>query len=564
MKTSLCALALFAGIGHSAFAAEIRVPSHVDAVTVYPAGADVTRILATSVTADDNTLLIDDLPASADAQSIRVEGTADGEVTVTSVDSKIVRQDDAMLDMARKKINEQIESLSDERAGLSQSLTDTEAERHLLLALAEHPIEGKGENAKTLDAASIDALVGTVATRLAATSKTIQDINSRQRAIDRQVAELQMQLNEQSPETNAHLQVKVHVHAGKDAQGQFKLTYRVPNAGWRAVYDARLSLPNAGHEAKFKLIREAEVAQRTGESWNNVQLTLSTAAPTGAAQAPDLQESEVALWQDERLMGRDDKKQKADQLAAAPAPLLKEQVIGKNGELDGGMADAPKDEPAAHAVADVQLAGFTAQYVIAARGDVDNLGTVKNVRISEDEIPAKLSVEAVPRLDSNAYLTAAFTVTADAPLLAGPVHLFRDDAFVGQASMPELAGGEDAKLGFGVDDLVKIKRSEVKRLTAEEGLLSTSNTQVMGWVISVNNLHDVAMPIRILDRKPFSSNAQITVSDKADSTPASVVDVDHKRGILAWDIDLAAKGKTEIKTGYKISAPKDMRISLVD
>jgi uncharacterized protein (TIGR02231 family) len=131
-------------------------------------------------------------------------------------------------------------------------------------------------------------------------------------------------------------------------------------------------------------------------------------------------------------------------------------------------------------------------------------------------------------------------------------------------NMPELAGGEEAKLGFGVDDLVKIKRAEVKRLTAEEGILSTSNTQEMGWVISVNNLHDVKMPIRILDRKPFSSDEKILVSERADNTPASVTDVEHKRGVLAWDLALDPKAKAEIKTGYKISAPKDVRLSLVD
>ena len=72
------------------------------------------------------------------------------------------------------------------------------------------------------------------------------------------------------------------------------------------------------------------------------------------------------------------------------------------------------------------------------------------------------------------------------------------------------------------------------------------------------------MPIRILDRKPFSTNAQITVTDRADSTPASMVDVEHKRGVLAWDMDLAPKAKAEIKTGFKISAPKEVRLSLVD
>ncbi len=563
MKTSLIALAVFAGFAQSALAAEIPAPSQIDAVTVYPEGADVTRLVEVKVAADDSTLVINDVPQSADAQSIRVEGVAEGDVSITSVDSKLVRDGAEGLDATRKKLNERIEALQDERSGLDQLISDKQAERNLLLTLAQHPIDGKGENAKPLDASAIDTLVGTVSTRLAESSKAIQDSHQRQRAIDKEVAELSAQMNEQSPEKSAHLQVKVHVHAAKEAQAQFKVTYRVPEAGWHAFYDARLSLPKAGQEAKFSLVRQAEVMQRTGESWSNVKLTLSTAAASGAAEAPTLDESEVAIWQPEPLAAR---KAKAtggvtlERNAPASAPAMNaDQLIAKD---DKGEADALA--PVSTQQAEIQQAGFTAQYVIAARRDVDNLGTAKAVRIDEEELPAKLSVEAVPRLDANAYLTAAFMAKAEAPLLAGPVHLFRDAAYVGAVNMPELAGGEEAKLGFGVDDLVKIKRAEVKRLTAEEGILSTSNTQEMGWLISVNNLHDVKMPIRILDRKPFSSDEKILVSERADNTPASVTDVEHKRGVLAWDLALDPKAKAEIKTGYKISAPKDVRLSLVD
>jgi uncharacterized protein (TIGR02231 family) len=565
MKTSLIALAVFMGLAHSAQATEIQTPSHIDAVTVYPEGADVTRLVEAKLQGDDTTLLIDDVPSSADPQSIRVEGTANGDVAVTSVDSKMVRENADELNAERKKINEQFEGLQDERAALDQLLSDKEAERKLLLALAQHPIDAKGESATPLDAAALDTLVGTVATRLAATSKTIQESRTRQRAIDRQMAELQAQLNDQSPESRAHLLVKVHVHADKEAQASFRLTYRVPDAGWHAFYDAKLSLPGAGHEVKFNLVRQASVEQHTAESWNNVHLTLSTAAPSAAAGAPTLYESEVAILVPQPMVSRKTDRGDLgglDKLKGAVAPAMDaNELQGKDQKQE---ADLPASAPVSTQEAEVQQAGFTAQYVIAERSDVDNLGTAKNVRISEDELAAKLSVEAVPRLDGNAYLTAAFTAKADAPLLAGPVHLFRDLAYVGQVDMPELAAGEDAKLGFGVDDLVKVKRTEVKRLAAEEGLLTTSNTQEMGWIISVSNLHDFKMPIRILDRKPFSTNAQITVTDKSDSTPASVVDVEHKRGVLAWDLDLAPKGKAEIKTGFKISAPKDMRLSLVD
>ena len=54
-------------------AAEIEAPSKIDAVTVYPQGAEVTRVTTVDVAAGDHTLVFNNLPGDLDAQSLRVE-----------------------------------------------------------------------------------------------------------------------------------------------------------------------------------------------------------------------------------------------------------------------------------------------------------------------------------------------------------------------------------------------------------------------------------------------------------------------------------------------------------
>ena len=252
--------------------------------------------------------------------------------------------------------------------------------------------------------------------------------------------------------------------------------------------------------------------------------------------------------------------------APAPASLALDKMSAakamKGGEQD--LADAPVAEPALERQAQVQIAGFDANYMIDEMVSIDKNGTSKKVNIGTSDYKGKLTVEAVPRLDPHAYLSVAFTTSADAPLLSGPVNLFRDGSYVGQVTMNEFASGEEAKLGFGVDELVKVKRSEVKRMVAQVGLLTSSDTQEMAWDISVTNLHGMKMPIRIIDRKPFSSDEKIVVSDAAGITPASVTDVEHRRGVLAWDLNLEPKAKTEIHTGYKITTPKDFYVGMLE
>ena len=64
---------IFAGAA-PALAAEIDVRSAIDAVTVYPDGATVTRLITVDLPAGDTTLIARDFPPGLDPASLRVEG----------------------------------------------------------------------------------------------------------------------------------------------------------------------------------------------------------------------------------------------------------------------------------------------------------------------------------------------------------------------------------------------------------------------------------------------------------------------------------------------------------
>ena len=74
----------------AALGADIRVSSKIDAVTVYRSGAEVVRLVKQKIEAGAHTLIVADLPAEAVLNSIRVEGRADGDLLLGSVDSRRV------------------------------------------------------------------------------------------------------------------------------------------------------------------------------------------------------------------------------------------------------------------------------------------------------------------------------------------------------------------------------------------------------------------------------------------------------------------------------------------
>jgi uncharacterized protein (TIGR02231 family) len=557
MKYTLIAFLLATTCIGQAFADEIKAPSHIDSVTVFPQGADVIRAVDIQVSAGEHSLILDNLPSTIDVQSIRVEGVGGNGLEIASVDSKVVRLSSETIDAQRKAINSQIEVLTDERAGLDQTISDAEYQRKLLLSLADKQLmpASTTETIKPIDAAQLGGLVDLVGVRLAAISKATHDAQLRQKTIDKLIADLQLKGSALAPDDRGRVQVTVHVAAASQTDAKFKLSYRVQEAGWMPFYDARMTLPTKDEGAKLNLVRRAEVTQSTGESWDDVAMTLSTARPLGETAAPELEEDEVQVVQD------DEESLRREQDAAAPAPAMAGRLAESPKELKKLKQDFA-DKPVIQREAQMEVAGFNANYIIAGRVSVDNTGTAKKVRIGTDDFAAKLQAITVPRLDPTAYLTASFTVKGEAPLLPGVVNLYRDGMFMGQGSIPQLSAGEDAKLGFGADDLIKVKRAEVKRNSGEEGIITSSNVQELAWDISVTNLHAMAIPVTVIDRAPYSAQENIVVTSLRDMTPATTKDFEKRRGVLAWEFDLDSKAEKAIKTGYKITSPKTGNISL--
>jgi uncharacterized protein (TIGR02231 family) len=532
------------------FAAEITASSRIDAVTVYPQGAEVQRLAELSLEPGEHTLLFAGLPGEMQAETIRVEGSSPGRIEIGSVDSKLVSVPSTAIDAQRKRIEKDIELLGDERAVLDQAISDAEFQKRLLEQLATGiiaPMPKEGE-VRTTDASQLGGVLDLVSGKLQVIGKTILDARVRQREIDRQVNDLTLQLGGLAPREVTSMLVSVHVTVPAATSGTFKLRYRIGNAGWMPIYDARLASPakdEAG--AKIELVRRAEVQQGTTEAWDNVALTLSTARPAGATAAPDLVPQGVNAFDEGR--GRNYSRDARIQMQA-----------GLDSEESASGVGLPAPRSVEQMEAEVQVAGFQALYGIQGRVNVDNTGTAKKVRIGTDTIAAKLSARAVPKLDPNAYMTAAFTVTGETPLLPGPVTLYRDGVFMGQGYLPMLSPGEETKLGFGVDDLVKVKRAEVTRIKGEEGLITTSNVDTRAYDLTVKNLHDFPLEVTVIDQMPFSTNEDVTVQTLSGMTPPNQSNLERRRGVLAWNFELAPKAEKVIKHGYKITWPKDMTV----
>ena len=276
----VAAIAIVAAV--PATAAEIEASSQIDAVTVYPDGATVTRLIRLDLPAGDSTLLAHDFPLTLDPSSLRVEGEGGARLVIGAVDARPPRPaPPANL----PQIDRRIEALRDSATALDGEIASATARRKFAERFAETSPAGLGEKGEARPLSEWRAAFAAVAEEIATADNAVRDAKIKQRDIDREIARLEAERNATPPKK---LEVRIDLNADAAAPALLRVTYAVRGARWTPVYDARLDTGGKDRKPSLELIRRAEIVQTTGEDWADVALAVSTVRTAHGGSAPDL------------------------------------------------------------------------------------------------------------------------------------------------------------------------------------------------------------------------------------------------------------------------------------
>jgi uncharacterized protein (TIGR02231 family) len=555
--TAAAALGASLGAPLSALAADVPATSKIEAVTVFPAGAEITRTAKVKLPAGEHTIILTDLPPTANPASIRVEGRATGKLEIGSVDSRVLsipRTDAALTATERKKIEVEIETLKDAKTVLNSQVQTAETQKALITnmtTLPQRPAPAAGQ-ATGENWSQLLALIGS---SMADVHKTILETQIKMREIDRKIADLSKKLAEVAPAQDSRLEVKVFANAGAALDADLVVRYQVAAAGWQPQYDARLTTGTKALPPKLQLTRRAMISQRTGEAWENIALTLSTARPSASSMAPGLQPMTVDFQPDRPPVP-------VAMPAPAAAPMTRSMAprgtVEDAAGLTGRQEKAKMDEVVEQR-AQIEASPFQALYILPGQLTVAATGEPKRVVIDTADLEPTLVVRATPKVEAKAYLYAKLTLPKTTPYLPGAVALFRDQTFVGNGRLPMLTPGEEHELGFGADDAVRIKYANTDEKRSETGIISSSRNDARNFRITMTNKHERPISITITDQLPVSNNQEIKVEMTAKPQP-SKRDVEDKRGVIAWDDTLKPDEEKVIDFGYKITWPAAKQI----
>jgi uncharacterized protein (TIGR02231 family) len=314
--------------------------------------------------------------------------------------------------------------------------------------------------------------------------------------------------------------VEVQLDAPAAGAATVEVTYRTPCALWRPEHLARLK------DGSIELITYAAAWQRTGESWDGVELVLSTARPGRAASPPLLTDDVLAL------------RKKTDEEKKRVVVEARDQAVAVAGLDRGGRR---VDE-----MPGVDDGGEPLSFAPAQKVSIASDGRPFRVEIARRSLPAAVARVIYPERAPVAHLRATATLPGAAPLLAGPLRVARGAGLVGRAKVDFVGGGEPFELGFGPDDGMRVRR----RVDENRDTTTFTGKQVIERTVKVflSNLSDENKRVEVIERVPVSEIEDVEVSRPTGWT------FDAKDGFARREVELAPHATATLDLSYTIRA----------
>lgn len=517
---------VFAMLGFSMVAS-----AEIVSVTVFPDRASVVRQFEVELSGGQGEIVRDDLPLGLNRDSLRLSARGPEGLRLGSYRFITVRGSEQTSPRARA-LQRQLDELRDQHDELDDGLRRRELQLDLLRSLRSS--DGPDAGAPIHAGLNLLERFGDEVQRLLDEQRAL---TREQREITRDIERLERELADLAQPGRDRLTLSLAWQSAQEGTATITLEYTVHAASWRPVYEWRLD----SEQAELELIQFAEVQQRSGEDWSNVELTLSLARPAAGGQLPRL----APWWVDvqpamervavtgARIRGA------ADSVAFAPAPAM--------AEADAEWTGAELDDRA-----------FGQAWSVPGRSTVAADNQPQRFALQSQFLDVALSVRAVPLRQPAAWLFAEGRYEGEAALPAGPVTLFQDNVLVGQHRFSGLAPGAELAASFGVDDRITIDVNLQEDSRSREGRIRRSIRLQRVHEMVVSSAHNRPITFTLLDRKPVSRDDRIEVSLASGTPTPSAENVDGQPGVLAWTRELAPGSETRFTLGYRLEHPEDL------
>lgn len=573
----------------------VNLNGKIDGVIVYRGQALVTRQIELKMPAGSHEVIVGNLPEKIVAESLYSQ--APENVTILSVRyrQRAVQEDtreevknvDALIEQIETKIRlakgeeehlgrqlARLEKLTDFTAAAEKSDLNRGVLQYEPLEKTATFIEGKADEYQK---------------KLVEVRESLLQLGKELELAKRKRAELA------AGYSRTEREAVIFMNKSNPAQSVIELTYLVNEASWTPQYNLR-STPD---KSLAVIEYNAVVHQSSGETWEGINLALSTAEPTLVANAPILDPLKIALregiagpgllpvlinapsaaqlgQQQGQVAQLIDQSAQFDEMMKSRRENLKKGKLAQV-ELNSLATSNQMFEFNADKQALVQMQqkmavikrteGVSVMYKLPGKLALPSRSDQQLLTIAVVRTKAEFTLVATPLLTDYVYLQGEMVNDSDTILLPGPASMYRNNEFVGKGEMGLVTIGQPFTAGFGIDSQVQVVR-EFKDKKVET--LWGNRNDEQQYRIELSNYKNQAVKLRLLERIPYADNPNVEVAltpmSHELSKDAEYARTVQKKGILRWDLTLppgtTGEKATVVTYGFTMKYDKNMHIEI--
>lgn len=548
-KTKFCILsAMLIVVSTVMGQSEKTVYAKLEEATVFLLGAELTHTAEVSVTEGENQIIISGLSPRLDVSSLKVKSDrgliiASYEFTARQMVSE--NQTSPVI----KRINDSINFYKTEMERISIEKTIVSNTDWLLHKGIENTVRETENRLKEAELASDLKYYR---------HQRIELESEKQRLFKdsiRLITNLNRLYSEYDRERLKGSQIigELKINTSSAAAGPVKLivSYFTREAQWIPFYDVNIN----STDSPVSFSAKAKVQQTTGMDWNNIRLTLSTAAPGNGKTAPLL-----STWFLEGVLPeppgvyarRGDRNARQNSYSYEIVDDI--QMVFSGAASD----DAVENKIYQYVAQSENMLNVT--YDIDLPYSIPGNGKGQNIDLTVKEAPAIYKYYTIPKMDNEVYLLAEIPEWDKLGLLSGTANITYDGTYLGEAYIDASSTMDKLPLTLGTDKRISVKRERITDYSSTRTSGSDID-QTFGYRITVKNNQNHAVKIIIKDQYPVSTqkNIEVTLNSKQTTTWTANIE---ETGVVTWE-EKFAPGKTKVyNISYSVKYPKNMNINL--
>jgi uncharacterized protein (TIGR02231 family) len=546
----------------------------ISKVTVYRGQAIVTRTVSVDLQPGASELIVKDLPAMIVPESIYTQTSDDTKVLSVRYREKAVREDTReevkQLDAQIEDVQHQIKYAESEHKHLEMQWQMFEKLKDFTLAAANSDL-----NRGLLTFEPVESLTGLIEKKGLDYYKQRMELEDKIDGLKKEQELLDRKRNELvAGRSRTEREAVLFISKAGGKKIAIELSYLVGGANWQQQYNLR-----ANPEKSSVLIEyNAVVNQTSGEDWNGVALSLSTAEPTMVAAAPILEPMSVALSNPAQnqqagppaFIGAAQARQYQESRKAnikkgitANTELNELAINNQAFFLNAGQKELQEFQQKMAEISRIE--GISVTYDLPGRLMLPSRSDQQLVSIASIRSRADFTLVATPLLTDYVYLQADLLNDSETVLLPGQAGMFRDGQFVGRSRLPQVTIGEKFTAGFGIDSQVHVARELEDKKTRIQG---GNRIDTYDYRITLSNYKNTPVELQLLDRLPYTDDSSIKIelgkTETELSSDSEYLRTARKKGILRWDMKLAPntidQDATVVKYSFTTEYDRNMQI----